>query len=82
MTREQAIRAYERVKAWERSATMHLLQDMHRQGACDPIPLTLHNWGYCAGQEPYRRLHREYEYRQRRIWDTTNRLRESFARYF
>ena len=77
-----AVSRYNRVKRWERRASMRLLADMRAQGAQDPIPLTLHNWGRCGGQEPYRTLDRQYRGRQRRIWDTPNRLGSAFARGF
>jgi hypothetical protein len=82
LPRETAVRAYRRVQAWERTASARLLDDMRRQGACDPIPLTLHNWGTCGEQEPYKTLARLYNYRQRRIWDEAKRLGDHFARYF
>ena len=77
-----AVSRYNRVKRWERRASMRLLADMRAQGAQDPIPLTLHNWGRCGGQEPYRTLDRQHRGRQRRIWNTAHRLESAFARGF
>jgi hypothetical protein len=82
MTREQAIEAYGRVGRWEKRASAQLLADMRAKGACDPIPLTLHNWGKCAGREPYKSLCRYYDWKQRQIWDAGERLQSAFAKYF
>lgn len=82
MNRDTAIRAYQRVKEWERRASTRLLAELRQAGACDPIPLTLHNWGQCGGEEPYKTLDRRYRYEQERIWRTAERLANAFARYF
>lgn len=82
MSRDEAIEAYGRVRDLERTQTRRLLADLRARGACDPIPLTLHNWGRCNGTQPYADLDREYRYRQRVIWDRAARLSSAFARYF
>lgn len=82
MTKEQAKDAYRRTADWERAATRRLLDELRARGASDPVGATLHNWGTCAGREPYATLAREYHWRQRAIWDTSHRLRDSFAFYF
>lgn len=82
MEREQAINAYRRVKDWEAKATRNMLRDLRRRGACDPIPLTLHNWGHCAGREPYKTLDRYLRWKDERITEQANRLAEYFARFF
>ena len=82
MTRETASNCYRRTKNWERNATRRLLADMCARGACDPIPLTLHNWGRCGGKEPFQTLDREYRHRQQAIYERASRLGAAFARYF
>ncbi len=82
MKREQAVDAYMRTGEWSKRMTVALLDDLRSRGARDPIPHLLHNWGHMGGREPYKSLHREYQYRQRRIWDTAARLSRSFARHF
>lgn len=82
MERETTIARYQRVSDWQHRATLALLADMRERGACDPIPLTLHNWGRCAGQEPYRTLDRLFRYRQAQIDARAKRLRAHYARAF
>ncbi len=82
LTREQAIEAYRRTTAWAERAHARLLNDMRKRGACDPIPLTLHNWGRCNGTEPYKQMDREYRYRSNRIYRESERLSNAFGKYF
>lgn len=80
MTKHEAIKAYRRVKEWERRVTRGLIEDIRRRSG-GAGPHEIHNWGMNR-REPYYSLSREYRHRQDRIWSETRRLSSAFASRF
>lgn len=86
-SREKAIDLYRRVKEWERKESQRLndtiLVPLFGGNGC-----RMHNFMVsCAIGKPdddLRKLKsaKYYEWKQRQIWDTANRLQQHFAQFF
>jgi hypothetical protein len=91
MTKAQAIDAYRRVYDWERRQCERLNATIlrpHFSGCGCRMHNCLVNWetGNIEGDVMEHflqaQLAKEYNHRQRRIWDTANRLQRHFAKMF
>jgi hypothetical protein len=81
--RQQNIARYNRVKTWSNAASARLLATIRQQSGNPGLtPHLLHNWSLCGHYPELPSIKRNYDWKQRQIWDTASRLEKHFAEGF
>jgi hypothetical protein len=89
MNRDRYIEAYRRIQAWQRRQSSILREEILVPYFCGMDNMR-HNMILSVGTRSqwsewtpaHSQKSREYDYRQRIIWDTTERLGSAFAEHF